>query len=184
LSQHISARICGVLSDTHGAIDNQILDYLSDSDVILHAGDIGSFEVIKKLTAVTPKFFAVAGNNDKKEKWPQNQHSKLKRIPCEIDLQINHFSVYLTHGHQFNPAAKRHLRLRKLQANKDLVVYGHSHHLISDLENKPWIINPGAAGKVRTHGGASCIKLVFEEGQIHINEFRSNHSTMNASARK
>ena len=40
-----------------------------------------------------------------------------------------------------------------------LVVYGHTHKHIVDTTIKPYIVNPGASGKVRTQGGASCLLL-------------------------
>jgi predicted phosphodiesterase len=39
------------------------------------------------------------------------------------------------------------------------VVYGHSHRLVCDQTEVPWILNPGGAGLVRTFGGPSCLIL-------------------------
>ena len=42
-----------VISDTHGVIDEQIVPFLKDSDMIIHAGDIMSTDIIKKLRDVS-----------------------------------------------------------------------------------------------------------------------------------
>ena len=56
------ARI-GVVSDTHGLLRPEALAYLRGSDFVVHAGDIGTPEVLEALRAVAP-VTAVRGNND------------------------------------------------------------------------------------------------------------------------
>ena len=53
----------GLLSDTHGYVDDRILVYLSECDQIWHAGDIGNVETAQKFSAIKP-FKAVCGNID------------------------------------------------------------------------------------------------------------------------
>ena len=53
-----------VISDTHGVIDEQITSVLNDSDMIVHAGDIMSTSIIKKIKTYSKSVVAVAGNND------------------------------------------------------------------------------------------------------------------------
>src|ERR1700739_1973221 len=54
----------GVISDTHGLLRPQAVAALRGSDLIIHAGDVGSAEVIKTLSGIAPTF-AVRGNVDK-----------------------------------------------------------------------------------------------------------------------
>jgi len=54
----------GVVSDTHGYLNPRVVEVLEGVDRILHAGDIGSQEVILRLEAVAP-VTAVRGNNDR-----------------------------------------------------------------------------------------------------------------------
>jgi predicted phosphodiesterase len=63
------------------------------------------------------------------------------------------------HGDRVNPAGTRHARLRGRYAEARAVVYGHSHRLVCDTAAMPWVLNPGAAGRDRTHGGPSCLVL-------------------------
>jgi putative phosphoesterase len=53
----------GIISDTHGYLDNNILKYFSDCDEIWHAGDIGNINVINQLMGLK-KLRAVYGNID------------------------------------------------------------------------------------------------------------------------
>ncbi|MFM7300515.1 MAG: metallophosphoesterase family protein, partial [Crocinitomicaceae bacterium] len=53
----------GLLSDTHGFLDERIKNYFSEVDEIWHAGDIGSLEVLDELTKFK-KTRAVWGNID------------------------------------------------------------------------------------------------------------------------
>ena len=55
-----------VISDTHSYIDDRIIKYASEADYVIHAGDIGSFDVIRKLKSVSEVLF-VYGNIDGNE---------------------------------------------------------------------------------------------------------------------
>jgi len=52
------------------------------------------------------------------------------------------------------------------------VLYGHSHRLLQDLAPAPWLLNPGAAGPARTHGGPSCLVLEAGGGDWQITAHR------------
>ena len=58
-----------VISDTHGIIDDEITSVFNDSDIIVHAGDIMSTSIIKKLKTYCKRVIAVAGNNDLPERY-------------------------------------------------------------------------------------------------------------------
>ena len=55
--------LVGVLSDTHGRLPEQAYAALADCDHIIHAGDIGSPDIIRELQTLAP-VTAVLGNND------------------------------------------------------------------------------------------------------------------------
>ena len=46
-----------------------------------------------------------------------------------------------------------HTDLRWDHADARLIVYGHTHIRVVDQKEVPWVVNPGASGKVRNHGG-------------------------------
>ena len=78
-----------VISDTHGVIDDQITTVLNDSDMIVHAGDIMSTSIIKKLKTYSSRVVAVAGNNDLPERYPDEED---KKIISELK-KVEQFSI-------------------------------------------------------------------------------------------
>ncbi|ETW92570.1 MAG: hypothetical protein ETSY2_53135, partial [Candidatus Entotheonella gemina] len=64
----------GLISDTHSLLRPEAVEALKGADLIVHAGDIGSIDVIDALSEIAP-VFAVRGNVDKGEwatKFPQD----------------------------------------------------------------------------------------------------------------
>src|SRR5690606_38493775 len=102
---------------------------------------------------------AVRGNNDVPGKWPP-PHVRLHALPIEQRLELPGGELVVVHGDDVLPASRRHERLRERYPEARMVVYGHSHRLVIDRDARPWIVNPGAAGKARTYGGASACVLV------------------------
>lgn len=150
-------RRIGILSDTHGHLDPRVLEWLGGCDVLVHAGDVGSGAVLDALTSTGAQVVAVRGNNDVPAKWPR-PHRALHALPDEERLALPGGLLVVVHGHRVLPASRRHERLRERHADARMVVYGHSHHLVMDRETRPWVVNPGAAGRARTFGGPSaCI---------------------------
>lgn len=167
------ALLVGILSDTHGHINEDVQKQLSRCDVILHAGDIGSIQVIQKLKKISQNVIVVRGNNDVKEKWPTNEHSHLNTIVDVAEVILPGGTIVILHGDRYNPVAKRHEKLRQLYPDVKAIVYGHSHILVCDMDKIPWVLNPGAAGLARTKGGASCLIMQTNNQKWKISEFRA-----------
>ena len=81
-----------VISDTHGVIDDQITSILNDSDIIVHAGDIMSTSIIKKLKMYSRRVIAVAGNNDLPERYSDEEDKKMA-----LFLYLHHL-IFLLHN--------------------------------------------------------------------------------------
>lgn len=161
-----------LLSDTHGVLDGRIAEVIEGSDCIVHAGDIGDAEVLHRLARLGGKVVAVRGNNDTPSRWPQQDHDILSALPYERTITLPGGEIMVVHGHRINPAAKRHAGLRRRYPQVRAVVYGHSHRLVEDIEEEPWILNPGAAGRARTYGGPSCLLLHIKAEQWHVEHHR------------
>ncbi|MEM7304443.1 MAG: metallophosphoesterase family protein [Pseudomonadota bacterium] len=171
LSQTNEIKI-GVISDTHNYVNENIMDILKTCDAILHAGDIGNADVINTLSQCSPHVFSVRGNNDIEEKWPEEDLNELEKIPDNIELEFIDQKLAVTHGHQFYKVEVRHDKLRNQFPDADIIIYGHSHIIACDQEQKPWVINPGAGGKTRTKGGASCMILNYKNNAWKIEQYR------------
>jgi len=131
----------GLISDTHGYLDEQVFDYFSNCDQIWHAGDFGSLTLANKLKKIAP-LTGVYGNidgNDIRSEFPLHQ-----RFTCEgIDVWMTHIGG--------NPG-RYCLPIREDMEKKppDIFICGHSHILkiARDKDyNNLLFINPGAAGK-------------------------------------
>lgn len=152
---------CAVLlvSDTHGHIDPRIAGLAVQSDVVVHAGDIGDAQVLKHLRPSGGRIYAVRGNNDTPQKWASGGRGVLRTLPEEVVLDLPGGTLVVIHGDRSQPASQRHERLRRLYSGARAVVYGHTHRAVCDRGTLPWVLNPGAAGRVRTFGGPSCLVL-------------------------
>ena len=148
-----------VLSDTHGFIDDRIIHYASKVDFVIHAGDIGNFEVIKKLKSVS-KLYYVYGNIDGHE----------IRSECnEFEfLKIEKSKIILTHITGKIPYYNKKT-INKIKLHKpDILISGHSHILKIqfDKKNNLLFINPGAAGKHGFHKKRTMISFNIDNGKL------------------
>lgn len=152
---HGTSLSVALIADTHGYIDPRVLARLRDADLVVHAGDIGSGQVL----AALPEMYAVRGNNDVPGKWPAGERGALAELPEELRLELPGGVLVVVHGDRVLPALARHEKLRRLYPEARIVLYGHTHRLACDRSREPWVLNPGAAGRTRTFGGPSCLML-------------------------
>ena len=163
-----------IVSDTHGALDPRIAELASRAELVIHAGDVGSAEILEQLrpAAAGGQLIAVTGNNDVPGKWPRGQRRRLRDLPETAEIAVPGGVIAVEHGHRALPASRRHERLRARHPDARLVVYGHSHRLVIDRDARPWVVNPGAAGRARTFGGPSCLVLRASTRRWQIDERR------------
>ncbi len=163
-----------LVSDTHGTVDERILEVVAGCDLVVHAGDIGTPEVLAALQPRSGRVIAVRGNNDTLLQWPRGSEGLLRELPEQVRLELPGGILAIEHGHRVLPAALRHARLRERHPHARAVVYGHTHRLAVDTEAEPWVLNPGAAGRIRTYGAPSCLVLDVQDGHwaVDIHAFR------------
>ena len=166
-AESLSLRIA-LLSDTHNAIDRRIAKVVEDCDLVVHAGDIGSPEVLAQLLPKSGRVFAVRGNNDTAEQWPPGTERCLRILPEYLSLDVPGGMIVVVHGHRVNPAYRRHQALRERYPDARAIVYGHTHRLAVDDAAEPWVLNPGAAGFTRTQGAPSCLVLIATPSDWHV----------------
>ncbi len=123
----------GVISDTHGLVREQALAALAGSDVIVHAGDIGSPDVIAQLERIAPTH-AVRGNNDR-DAWGS-------KLPLTKAVAVGDRRIYLLHE-------IAHLDVDPAASGFAAVIYGHSHRPVIEWRDGVLYLNPGSAGPRR-----------------------------------
>lgn len=141
-----------IISDTHAHLDERIADLIRECDFAIHAGDICGETILSEMQPKTGKVLAVAGNNDP-------YCHKSKSLPEISTLEVPGGKIAIEHGHKHGHHSPNHDSLRKHHPEAQVIVYGHTHKLVIDKTTTPWVINPGAAGQTRTHGGPSCLVL-------------------------
>lgn len=140
----------GLISDTHGLLRPQALDFLQGSDHILHAGDIVGADILAQLAAIAP-LTAVRGNNDHGA-WAHD-------LPESVTLTLGGVVIHILHDLNalaIDPAA----------SGVRVVVTGHSHKPACRERAGVLYVNPGAAGRRRFSLPVSVGELLVEDGRV------------------
>lgn len=140
----------GVISDTHGLLRPEAVAALRGSDRIVHAGDIGSADVLAKLALLAP-VTAVRGNNDVGA-WAD-------AIAESETLEIAGVRIHVVHD-------VADLRRTPPPAGCRVVVAGHSHRpAIAEREGVVYV-NPGSAGPRRFRLPIAVAELAIADGAV------------------
>jgi uncharacterized protein len=162
----------GIISDTHGHIDPNIINTIKSCDHIIHAGDICGAHILEQLETLTNSITAVAGNNDTSGIWPMNETHVVNTLPQIAEIDLPGGTLVIEHGHRHGMQKPCHDSLRHSHQHARAIVYGHTHTMLIDKDEPIWVINPGAAGQMRTRGGPSCLLLTASEAEWDIEMFR------------
>jgi len=149
----------GILSDTHGLLDERVFEHFKDVDEIWHAGDIGSTEVLQKLRDFKP-VRAVKGNIDSGD---------LTYMLREVErFRIEEVQVMLTHIGYQHGFLTRSVEYQLRQEPAQLFVCGHSHILRVqyDRPHQMLCLNPGAAGKYGMQTVQTLLRLSIDTREI------------------
>jgi hypothetical protein len=129
----------GIISDTHGKLRPEVFDVFAEVQHILHAGDVGSADILTELEALAP-VTAVYGNVDDME--------LRAGLPQVAQVELDGFLVTVTHGDQFGSPTPEALRAAFPEA--EIIIYGHTHRpLLELIDRTVTIMNPGSAGAAR-----------------------------------
>jgi hypothetical protein len=137
--------LVGLISDTHGLARPEALAALTGSDLVLHAGDIGSPGILDALGAIAPTF-AVRGNNDT-QAWAA-------ALPLRELVEAGDRLICVLHQ-------IAHLHREPVAAGCAAVVFGHTHKPSVENRNGILYVNPGSAGPRR-------FRLPVTVGRLHV----------------
>lgn len=129
----------GVISDTHiperaKELPKEIYVAFKNVDLILHAGDLITIDVLESLKKICP-VKAVYGNMD-------NAQVKETLNDKEV-ITVNKFKIGLMHG-QGNPANLISFVKNSFKQNLDVIVFGHSHTALCENQRGVLYFNPGS----------------------------------------
>jgi putative phosphoesterase len=149
----------GLLSDTHGHLDEAIFRHFADCDEIWHAGDIGEESVIDLLEAFKPTRIVFGNIDNVQIRMRTNEHL---RFNCEgLDVWMTHIG-----GRPGNYATPVRAELR---ANPPgLFICGHSHICMVKFDPSYAMIhmNPGAAGKHGFHHMRTMLRFEIDKSKV------------------
>ena len=125
----------GIVSDTHGMLRSSVVAALAGVDQILHAGDVGTVEVLEGLRAIAP-VVAIRGNVDVAGMPGALPATEM----CLLGgSSVTAYLVHSVHDLDVDPVAAR----------VQLVVSGHSHAPSVREERGVTYLNPGSVGARR-----------------------------------
>ena len=145
----LNAMKVGVISDTHGLLRPEAVALLRGSDHIIHAGDIGSPDIIPALEKIAP-VTAIRGNVDT-QPWAS------KFAETEV-VELEGLHIYVIHD-------ANALDLNPRAAGFAAVISGHSHQPKQEMKDGVLYFNPGSAGPRRFKLPISVGRLVIAEGK-------------------
>ena len=147
-----------ILSDTHGLLRPEVVEYLKTADAILHAGDINRPEIVEELKRYAP-LYIVRGTNDKG--WAEH-------IPHHLTVTLGGVSFYVVHNKKEIPADLPGI---------DAVVFGHSHKYLQEEKDSLLWLNPGSCGPRRFHQEITMMMAEAENGTLRVEKVAIPHET-------
>jgi putative phosphoesterase len=142
--------LVGVISDTHGLLRPEAVAALKGTDLIIHAGDVGSPEVIDALRELAPTF-VVRGNVDKAY-WAS-------ALPMTAHVEVGGLLFHVLHDIS-------ELDLDPAPVGGAAVVYGHSHRPSIEMRDGVLFLNPGSAGPRRFNLPVSIARVSVSGQQL------------------
>ena len=145
-----------VLSDTHGLLRPEVLEYLPQGDIIIHSGDINTQVIVDKLREYAP-LHIVRGNNDKE--WAEG-------LPHSLTFDIEGVQFFLVHNRKDVPADL---------SGVDVVIYGHSHKYVCEERGGILWLNPGSCGRRRFDQEITFAVMTIDAGQVQVEKIIIPH---------
>jgi len=151
-----------MLADTHVPrrardLPAQVWDEVAQADVVFHAGDWVTPELLDTLAARAARLVACWGNND--------GPALRSRLPERADVVLEglHFTVV----HETGAVAGREARMSRRYPDTDVLIFGHSHI--------PWdtttsiglrLLNPGSPTDRRRQPACTYMTATVRHGDL------------------
>ena len=145
-----------ILSDTHGLLRPEVVEYLKTADAILHAVDINRQEIVDQLRQYAP-LYIVRGNNDKE--WAEG-------IPYALTVTLGGVSFYMVHNKKEVP---------ENLSGIDAVVFGHSHKYLQEKKDGLLWLTPGSCDPWRFHQEITMMVAEADNGTLRVEEITIPH---------
>lgn len=134
-----------ILSDTHGLLREHVMTEPSAADIIIHAGDINTPNIVESMRK-RGETYVVRGNNDRD--WAE-------ALPKSITVTMEGVRFFIIHNK---------LDVPKYLTNVDVVIYGHSHKYFAEVINGVLFLNPGSCGRRRFDLELTMCRMTVDTG--------------------
>lgn len=152
-----------LVSDTHVPVrarklPDEVWTAVGNADVVFHAGDWVSAELLDEFAQRSKLLVAVYGNNDGGE--------LRSRLPETTSVTLE--GVRFAMVHETGQATGREERCERLYADADVLIFGHSHI--------PWnttapgglrLLNPGSPTDRRRQPACTYMTAAVTAGELH-----------------
>ena len=131
--------LIGVISDTHiperaSKIPENVFNTFKDVDMILHAGDLVSYDVLDELEKIAPTKCS-QGNMDR---------ACGIKLPKNVVFEVEGLKIGLNHGEVYPRGDTQQLKYIAMELGVEILITGHTHwSFITELENV-LLLNPGS----------------------------------------
>jgi uncharacterized protein len=137
-------------------LPDECVQLIRAADLVLHAGDFVTKNVLDELRGLGPPVEGVCGNMDE----PALKAALPKQRVVEFD------GVRIGMVHEAGPRVGREARLAARFEDCEAVVYGHTHVPQVECFRQLWILNPGSPTERRRQPVHSMMVLNLRGGRI------------------
>jgi putative phosphoesterase len=156
--------LVAVIADTHMTggprkLPPACVEQVARADLLLHAGDVMTYEALVEIEAIGPRVLGVLGNVDSAE--------LAERLPPERVVELPG-GVRIGMVHDAGPRQGRLARMRFRFKDADAVVFGHSHLPLHEADTDGFqIFNPGSPTERRSAPTHTMGIATVEDGRVH-----------------
>jgi putative phosphoesterase len=149
----------GLISDSHGNLDEKVVGHLKDVDEIWHAGDIGDLGILDNLPS-DKVWRIITGNIDGLE--------ARNRFPEELWFEVEGMKIGMIHIGGKPPQYAKGVKNLIAQNGLQVFVCGHSHicKVEFDKNLNCLYMNPGAIGQSGFHIVRTMLLFEIENAKI------------------
>lgn len=154
-----------IISDTHGLLNTHVLSSCCGSDRVIHAGDVGSTEIIVDLKSLVP-VSVVRGNID-----------TVDTLPSHSELILKSWKIFIQHIVWGRGEPSKDIRSIVDSGGYEIVIFGHTHTPLCLLIEKTLYLNPGSCGPKRFKSDCTFAEILMDENKVHISFYKITSGT-------
>ena len=131
--------LIGIISDTHiperaSKIPEKVFNVFENVDMILHAGDLVSYEVLDELEKIAPTKCCL-GNMDR---------AYGLKLPKKVDFEVEGLKIGLNHGEVYPRGDTQQLKYIAMEMGVEILITGHTHWSFINEVGDLLLLNPGS----------------------------------------